>query len=67
MVWIIGVDESDGLLAVEQFCKISVQEGVRDVHLMHWSSTGHYNLQNGTDRARLDTGANVSVKSTPAY
>jgi hypothetical protein len=33
---------------------MSIEEGVGDVHLVHWPSSGGHEVQNSPDRARFD-------------
>ena len=49
-----GVDEADGLLAVDLLGEMTVEEGVGDVHLVHRPGARSSKVQDGTDRARFD-------------
>jgi hypothetical protein len=50
----LGVDEPGGLLTVHLFGEMSMEEGVGDVHLVHWPSSGSHEVHNSPDRARFD-------------
>jgi hypothetical protein len=50
----LGVDEPGGLLTVHLFGEMSMEEGVADVHLVHWPSSGSHEVQNSPNRARFD-------------
>jgi hypothetical protein len=47
----LGIDEPSGLLTVHLFGEMSMEEGVGDVHLVHWPSSGSREVQNSPDRS----------------
>ena len=49
-----GIDESSRLLIVDLLCKLSVEKGIGDVHLMYRPGARDCEVQNCPNRARLD-------------
>jgi hypothetical protein len=46
----LGVDEPGGLLTVHLFGEMSMEEGIGDVHLVHWPSLVSRDVQNSPER-----------------
>jgi hypothetical protein len=52
-----GVNEADGLRAVDSLRECAIEEGVLDVELVHGSTPGDSQSQHSPDVGRLDDGA----------
>ena len=48
------VNKPGGLLAEDLLLEVTMEEGVGDVHLVHWPSTGDHKVENRAYRAGLD-------------
>lgn len=53
-VWLIRVDEADGLLAQHAFVEVAVKKRVGDVELACWPTLSGDQGEHGADRRRLD-------------
>ena len=54
MIRMSGIDEAGGLLAEHLLLKVTMEEGVGDVHLVNRPAARHSELKNGADGPGLD-------------
>ena len=54
MIRLGGVDEACGLLTEHLFLKMTMEEGVGDIHLVNGPAARHGKLEHGADGAGLD-------------